>query len=377
MEPTDPSGLSREDSLRLNVLLASKPQAIRIHEGSLIVQGLGPQGESTVRLRPTTRSDQYLRRVRALISGHVLGSPSGYPLYLRRWTRMGQMRHESLEQLLLLGEPEAVVAAASSPGLDDELARRAWWALEDADNARRMLNNPRILQGSMGPVLADYLIDYLPFETESEAIIESVRLVLQPGLLEETRRLDLWRKASRKQLYLVGFLRALPDDLPDGPPARALADSVVALAREGDPCARLLARVYSRGGQAFVTTAGLVLSKPPNQDVVTITMDCLRDYFGTLRQDGNPDLSLEDLTLDVERFLATGASHPLVGEVLRKAPDLAPDIEAMRFLSGVGYGLMRPLLRDPTTIGSLMRRKLAPVMDAILARLDLLRGMTG
>jgi hypothetical protein len=55
---------------------------------------------------------------------------------------MGQMRDESLEQLLMLGEPEAVVAAVGSPGLTEELARRAWWAMEDAENARRMLENP-------------------------------------------------------------------------------------------------------------------------------------------------------------------------------------------------------------------------------------------
>ena len=53
-------------------------------------------------------------------------------MYLQRWTRMGQMRDESLEQLLLLGEPEAVVAVVCAPGLTDELARRAWWAMGNA-----------------------------------------------------------------------------------------------------------------------------------------------------------------------------------------------------------------------------------------------------
>ena len=141
--------LSPEDSLRLNVLLANRPQAIRIDENRMIVQGLGPRGEATIRLNPNTRPDPYLRRVRELISGHVLGSPGGYPIYLRRWTRMGQMRDDSLEQLLLLGEPEAVVAAVCAPGLTEELARRAWWAMEDAGNARRMLANPVIASSLM------------------------------------------------------------------------------------------------------------------------------------------------------------------------------------------------------------------------------------
>ena len=45
----------------------------------------------------------------------------------------------------------------------------------------------------------------------------------------------------------------------------------------------------------------------------------------------------------------------------------------MRVLSGLGYGVLRPVLRDTTAIGSLMRRKLKPVMDPILARIETLR----
>jgi hypothetical protein len=64
-----------------------------------------------------------------------------------------------------------------------------------------------------------------------------------------------------------------------------------------------------------------------------------------------------------------------VGEVsacLVAAPELRAEIAAMRVLSGLGYGVLRPLLRDTTAIGTLMRRKLKPVMDPILERLELL-----
>jgi hypothetical protein len=364
--------LSNEDSFRLNVLLANRPQAIRIDESKLIVYGLGPQGEATVRLNPNARPDQYLRLVKELISGHVLGSPGGYPIYLRRWTRMGQMRDESLEQLLLLGETEAVVAAVCSPGLTDELARRAWWVMEDAENARRMLGNPAIVSGTMGPVLVDYLIDYLPFETESDNIMESIRLVLQTGILDADRRADLWKKAARKQVYLVGFLQALPDDLPGRASPRALPEPIAALAEEGNTCARLMRRAYSPAGQTFLATVGTVLAKPPSQDVVTTTFDLLRDYFGALRPEGDPALSIADLLAEAEGFASTESPDQDAARLLQETPDLAPEVAAMRVLSGVGYGLIRALSLDPSVLGSLMRRKLTPVIDPLQDRLRLL-----
>jgi hypothetical protein len=373
--------LASEDSFRLNVLLASKPLAIRIDEGRMTVHGLAPKGESTVRLHPNTRSERYLRLVRELISGQILGSPGGYPVYLRRWTRMGQMRDESLAQLLLLGEPEAVVAAVCSPGLTDELARRAWWAMEDAENARRMLCSPAVVTGTMGPILAAYLIDYLPFETEGGPIMESVRLVLQPGLLDAAQRDDLWRKSARKQTYLVGFLKALPDDLPDPDPSRvldpALAGGLADLAAQGNGCAQAIIRTASGPGQTWLKTLSSVLAKPPNQDVVTAAFDCLRDYFAALRPEGDPDLTMDGLIADAETFASPQSPDPGAAECAARWPELAPAIAAMRLLSGLGYGVVRPVLPDPTTLGTLMRRKLAPVIDPIQARIRTLRGGAG
>ncbi|MFP4061858.1 MAG: sulfur reduction protein DsrS [Halochromatium sp.] len=418
--------LSNEDRLRLNVLLANRPQAIRIDESRLIVYGLSPRGEAKVALNPSGPAEAYLRAVKELISGHVLGSPGGYPVYLRRWTRMGQMRDQSLEQLLMLGESEAVVAAVGSPGLTPELARRAWWAMEDAENARRMLANPTIAASEMGPLLADYLLEYLPFETEHETMMDSVRLILQPGLVSDERIADLWRKSARKPAYLIGFLRARPDDLPEQPEPRADAEAIAAaLAEElraGNALAGLLVRVTSAGGQGFLKTLSAVLAKPPNQDIVSAGFDLLRGYFSVLRPAGDPDLTIDALLADGQAFvglerqptsLGSGAptsatvpagsdsgsgsgsdapgaepgsepaleplSNPLspnVRRILDQLPDAAPDLAAMRVLSGAGYGLIRPLLPDPTTLGSLMRRKLTPVTEPLQARIARLRGVS-
>ncbi|MCF7982941.1 MAG: sulfur reduction protein DsrS [Thiohalocapsa sp.] len=372
--------LSSEDNFRLNVLLANKPHAIRIDESKLIVYGLSDKGEAKIVLNPTGRAEQYVRAVKELISGHILGSPGGYPVYLRRWTRMGQMRDESLEQLLQLGEPEAVVAAVGSPGLTEELARRAWWAMEDAENARRMLENPTIVASGMGPVLASYLLDYLPFETETDKMTASIRLVLQPGLIDTATRDDLWKKSSRKQAYLLGFLMAGPDDLPQPVAARADAPALFAAlgaeAQAGNPCAALLLRAAGAQGQTFLETISAILAKPPNQDVVSGAFDCLRDYFAPLRGTGDPDLAFDGLAADADAFVDAATAPASIAACLRAAPDSREDLRAMRLLSGVGYGLMRGVLRDPTTLGSLMRRKLAPVIDPLQQQISVLRGGT-
>lgn len=374
----DLMGLTSEDTFRLKVLLANKPLAIRIDESKLVVRGLFEKGESKVPLHPERRPEHYVRSVKELISGHILGSPGGYPVYLRRWTRMGQMRDESLEQLLMLGEPEAVVAAVCAPGLTDELARRAWWAMEDAENARHMLANPAIVAGKMGRILARYLLEFLPFETETEKMTASVRLILQPGLVDAEDRLSLWQKSARKQAYLVGFLQALPDDLPQPVPARSDAEAharyLRPLAQAGNPCAALLLRVQSSPGQTFLDTLATVLAKPPTQDLVQATFDLVRTYFSPLRPDGDPDLPLEALLQDARDHACADDSPEDVRACCDAAPGLVAEISAMRLLSGLGYGVLRAVLRDSTAIGSLMRRKLKPVIDPLMEQIGVLQG---
>ena len=367
--------LSTQDTLRLNVLLASRPQAIRINENTLTVFGLSEKGEAQIQLNPTGRDEQYVKRVRELLSGHVLGSPGGYPVYLQRWTRMGQMRDESLEQLLLLGEPEAVVAAVCAPGLTDELARRAWWAMEDAGNARQMLKKRQVVEGSMGPVLAAYLVEHLPFETEPEQQIETVRLVLQPGLLEQADIEGLWRKAQRKPAYYVGFVLACPDSLPPQlaphPLLGELGGALEGQVAEGNPVAGLLARVLSAPGQAFVDTVFRVFEKPSNQDVVNLGLQAVAAYFAAARPEGPADATIDDLLEEGGDWLQRDAAARAVVELPGVPAHMA---QALRVLSGLGYGVVRPVFRDSTAIGSLMRRKLQPVMTPLLEQLSGLRG---
>jgi len=377
--------LSPEDTLRLNVLLASGPQAIRIDESTMTVHALADRGEARVALNPNCRGEVYLRRVRELLSGHVLGSPGGYPVYLRRWTRMGQARSDSLEQLLLLGESEAVVAVVHAAGLTDEIARRAWWAMPVAENARQMLTRQSVVRGAMGPQLAEFLIEHLPFEEEARDVIDSVRIVLQPGLVSEQTRLALWRKGLQKNAYYVGFLLAVPDDLPEREGARAdlagLEGRLSSLGDRGNPAAVALRRLLSGPGQTFLRTVAEVLRRPANQDVINLTFDAVAAYLAAVRPPGDPDADLDGVLVEVQALLdgrAVGtAALAGVRELIEAMPGLTPDLRAALVLSRLGYPIVRPIFSRTTAIGSLMRRKLEPVTGSLLEAIGVLRGGRG
>jgi len=373
--------LSAEDSLRLNVLLATSLQAVRIDESSMTVHALSDKGEASVKLHPRGRDGQYLKQVRELISSQVLGSPGGYPVFLRRWTRMGQARDDSLEQLLMLGEPEAVVAVVHAAGLTDEIARRAWWAMPVADNARRMLERECVVSGSMGPELAEFLIEFLPFETEHNAMIDTVRLVLQPGLIDDDLRDKLWRQARRKNSFYVGFMDAVPDQLPEAGKARSDAAAVQAklapLLDKGNPLATQLCRCLSGQGQTFLVTAAIAMKKPTNQDVVVEFLKSVQRYFSSVCPNSDPAADIQLIVSDAEALLdvpGVCATTTAVQEVLAAAPECRDDVKALLALAWVGEPLVNPIFARSDAIGSVMRKKIEPITGPLQQQLDQLLG---
>lgn len=360
--------LSSEDSLRLNVLLSQSLQAVRIDESRMVVHALSARGEAKVALNPNCKEQAYLRRVRQTLSAHVLGSPGGFPLYLRRWNRMGQARDESLEKLLLLGEPEAVSAVVHAPGLTDELARRAWWTEQSAEHARCMLKRACVAQGEMGPVLAEFLVEFLPFEADHQAMIDSIKLVLQPGLIDAAQRQHLWEQARRKNSYFVGFLKATPNDLPvhTAPHSdwKATERRLRTLVDRGNPFAMHLCQCLSAQGQAFLHTAELALRKPNNQDVVVALLEVIGDYFATVRVDGLRRRSIDLIESDVQRVLqAPGASSQAMSALLELMPDARERLAAMLVLSMYGEQLVAPIFGLTDAIGSVMRKRIAPITE--------------
>ncbi|MFN6961612.1 MAG: hypothetical protein ACK4N6_05150 [Rhodocyclaceae bacterium] len=334
--------LSAEDALRLSVLLAGEVHAVRIDEGARTLYALTPKGEARIVLNPVGRAERYFQRVREVLGGHALGSPGGYPVYLRRWTRMGQASAKNLEALLKLGEPEAVLAVAHAADLTDELARRVWWAgqqMATMEIARVMLMHPAVRAGRMGPVLTRHLVEYLPFESDPVAAMQTVRVVLAAGLLTQEERLQLWAKAKRRPHYLVGFLEHLPDDLP--PEA---ARSVPAGLSDG-PAAQLLARCYSGSGQSYLKAAELALDKAPTHEAVYLLLDLIGQYFAA-------------------------------GQEAAKLPVPAAETAALAALARLSQQDAVPILTRTTAVGPLMRRHLEPLFGPIIGHLRALRGMT-
>lgn len=373
--------LTPEDALRINVLLASQIEAIRLDESRMTLFALSQKGEAKVKLNPNCRDDAYLRKVRETLSSHVLGSPGGYPVYLKRWTRMGQARDEVLESLLMLGEPEAVVAVVNATGVTDELARRAWWASQTSDNARCMLQQAAVVNGEMGPVLADFLIEFLPFEEDASSQIKTVSLVLQSDLVAEDVRIRLWKKGRLKNSYLVGFLQTLPDALPeqrDAHPAyQAVAGKLSGLLAAENPFAGQLCRLLSPAGQAYLDCVGAVLKKPSNQDVMVELMHAMAAYSFSLPVTMPRKFHINDVArLSVEPgggALADADARQYLQALLDALPEEENCIHAMLFLAMLAEPILDPVFSRTDAIGTVMRKKLQPVTEPINEQIRILR----
>ncbi len=366
--------LSSEDQLRLNVLVAQPLQAVRIDESRMCVHALSEKGEATIQLNPTCKDEKYVRLIRQFLSTHYLGSPGGYPVFLRRWTRMGQARDDSLEKLLLIGEPEAVAAVVHASGLTDELARRAWWSGENAENARRMLEKENVVIGNMGKQLAQFLVEFLPFEEQQKAIIDSVRLVLQPGLIDDEMRNDLWQRAKRKNSYYVGFLQQTPHDLPlETKPHKKWKDLSSALqveVEQGNEVAKLICQIFSASGQAYLQTIELVLNKPNDQDVVVETLNTIGDYFKKINKKASKWRDMQSLFNYADEVYAKSSESE---KILVIDSSLELQLKALIYLSMVNETLVDPIFGITDAIGSVMRKRIEPVTKPIIDYLRVLQ----
>ncbi len=370
--------LSNEDNLRLNVLLAQDLKAIRINEGTMTVHALTEQGEAKIVLNPTTRDDQYLKIVKELFSLKITGSPGGYPIFLKRWTRMGHADN-TLEHMLLLGEPEAIVAVVHAPTISHDIGVRAWWALPTTEVAIRLMEYPEIANGDLGKELAAYLMEFLPFEEKQVSIVNMVRLCLQGNLITQDDKEKLWASAKRRNPFYVGFLHADPTQIPLDKPCcsqhQRLLKTLEPLIND-NVYAQTLCDLLSENGQRWLETLKLSLKKPVDQDVVISLFIAIGKFFDlplhTLRLDNRGTRSIEIAVEHSQEVCEKPDNDDLKAmlEILDSVDH--PLVEAMLILAQMGEHTLIPIFSGNESVGTVMRKRLLPLTTPLLENVDIL-----
>lgn len=360
--------LSSEDSLRLHVLINHPVLAIRINESTMVLTALTHKGEATITLNPNVRHEVYLKLVREFLSEQYLGMPGGYPVHIARWSRGGQSRN-SIDKMLLLGEPEAVVAAACSVNMTAKQAASVWWAQQSTEIACGLLSHDSVVQDSLGVELAGFLLEFMPFEESSLSVVESVRLCLQGNLLGAGEISSLWNRAVRRNFYYAGFLLAGPAAIPLHEDAHVdLTETQRSLSQclaDNNSFADVFLRFHESPGRQWLSTLLLALRKPAEQDIVTALFVALQQHVGaTLELGVASDYNIA--SNNAEAWLAGKSGNIELSEMAGcLQPAMLQRFKAMLVLAQMGEETLTPVFRGHDISGSVMRKHLQPLIESI------------
>lgn len=362
--------LSSEDLLRLNVLLANAT-AIRIDEHHMVVYGLGEDRDYEVHLNALGNEQAYLSKVRELLSTAMFGSPRRYPKYLHRWAGMGQINSVPVDKLLMLGEPEVMLAVAHNSSLTGTQAQRAWWAYPGPELGRCLLAKAASLPDDFARELVAYLLEYLPFETRTLDIMDTVSLVLASGLADAQTCAGIWHRGLRKKAYRIGFLLGDVDKVPERQsPRQDLAPLAPVLAQLAldHPLAALAYRVLDVGGQTFVAVALDCLPKCADQDEVNALLDALHRFFAI---PGLTESSLE--TPEAVNAMVAQHLDRAGAPIITQLPTLAGTVPALLAMTQVSADLTIPFFSKSDAAGSVMRKQLQALTEYLQQQLQVLR----
>lgn len=326
--------LSPEDNLRLNVLLCQDVKAIRINDSQLILYALLNDKEISVKLTANCSEDEYVKHVKAFLSSQILDSPAGYPVFLKRWTRMGHLTNEKIGELLKLAEPEAVIAVIYANHISIEHAQYAWWANSSVEVARQLLSHQNIVKSKLAGELSQFLLEFLPFETEAKDIITDVKLLVDNQLITQQEINSLWKKGKRKAAYLIGFLHCNPKYL-------------TSVSAEYFPAINISHCIFSHEEQIYIQTCLAALDRFSDQDSIVLLYETMQIFFANLRQN----------------FLEKSISNNELYEDLSKAINILSNIQQQDLI---------PILSHSNAVGSLLRKKLGTITDPIKYQLTFL-----
>jgi hypothetical protein len=172
-------------------------------------------------------------------------------------------------------------------------------------------------------------------------------------VLTDAERLSMWKRGNSRNSYYVAFLELQPDNLPSPRAARADHGNVPMLA--DNPYSVMLEKALSGQGQTFLATTAIILDHPEIQEVVNHTLNALANWCAPLRRAAAE-------TRDAARTALIAA-----------APQFASDCAALDALAAVDAESVRPIFLKTTAIGSLMRRKIQPIVTPLLDSIAVLR----
>jgi hypothetical protein len=342
--------LEPEDILKLNVLIATSV-AIRIDTYKLTVVGLNAQfKEQTISLKSSGDTHAYIKAVKKLLATQILGAMGGYPSYLKRWSRMGQVESSNLNSLLKLGEVEAVVAVANSTSLNTELLKLTWWCATNTDNqaeiGRFLLTKSFVLNTQTGQEIAQFLLEFLPFVNDTEQLIDTTSLVLQKNLITQKDKIKLWKQGQRKTAFLVGFVEQMSQNLPNEFNAQAQNNTH-----------QDLQIINTEQSQIFLTTLAHILKKINQEYVLYRSLEALGRYMAHTNISPKNSLDAINQQIDSISLIANNEQEKLNARLL---------------LAGVSERLVVSTISAHRLTGSAIRKKLAPVLTPIQQALKIL-----
>jgi hypothetical protein len=242
------------------------------------------------------------------------------------------------------------------------------------ENARRMLERKSVVQGAMGRILADFLVEHLAFETDHLAVVMTIKLILQPGLIETAVRERIWARGTHRNAYRLGFVEAIPDSLPQPRSSRTdlerYADRLARLAAGGSAPASLLHRLLDHRGQTYLAAIEELLAHPLDKFTSAHLLSVIGDYFGAARI-GETETDIADVTARARSDYATAAGA--IAALRETLPEIEEEIVAMLALGHTGEPLATPIIAKTTASGTLLRRKLEPVLHPLLGHIQTLR----
>ena len=346
--------LTPEDILRLNALMTLS-SAIRIDEYKMSVFGLTALGEEKkVRLNPRGDEHQYLKAVHDLLISKVLGTMGGYPAYLKRWSRMGDLSLQNLASLLKLGNIQAVIAVANVKILPVDILPLVWWCAINTDKqaeiARYLLARKEVVAHDIGKEIAHYLLDFLPFIQNTVELMDSVNLLLQDNLISEESKMKLWQQGQRNSVFLIAFLERLAHQLPKTNRVYLKSQAQGVL---------YLEKINSFMGQIFLNTCTIVLKKINQEYVLYRLLDALGKYCA------HPLIQKMDTLGKIEAQVNVAISTLLPNTCTEK-------VRARLFLAGISERLVVQSIARYGLTGSTIRKKLVHILLPVQNALEVL-----